>query len=129
MSSKHHLFVSRARATIIIKPPHLVFDLFVCLRRDEKHSPTGLSIWMLYPQLMGLIREGIGRCSLGGGSTSLGLGYEVLKPHATSNSFSASCFQLKMPALSFLLQSPCLLPAAMPPCCDGLLSIWNQIPI
>lgn len=58
--------------------------------------PTGLGISILDPQLMGLIREVIGRGSLSGGSTSLELGYESLKPYITSNSFSASCFQLRM---------------------------------
>lgn len=100
MSSKH-CFFSRARVTInslhlVLFVCFLAFLSFVSLLRCGSLHARRFGHLNIGSPVDGADREVIGRGSLSGGSTSLELGYESLKPHNTSNSFSASCFQLRM---------------------------------
>lgn len=64
-------------------------------------SPVGGSVWGRFK-----------KCSLVKGNRSQE-DFESLKPGYSSSSFSTSWLHLKMRALSFPFQLPCLLPAAM----------------
>lgn len=61
------------------------------------------------------------KCGLTGGSTSLGTGFEVVKPYAIPSSLSDLCLQFEKWAFSSELQLPC-----MPPL--WTLTFWNLSP-